>query len=320
MKMLKIFGITILFLFMIAAGLLIVSTLHHVIQVEKETKIYPAPGRMVEVNDKLLHVYQEGQGKQTLVFMAGHGTINPALDFKPLWMKLVDDFRIVVVEKSGYGWSEPSKSPRDLDTMLEETRKALDAAGESPPYVLIPHSMSGLEAVYWAQKYPGEVKAVIGLDPLTPEVVEILPEPNLVQMYAMALISRTGISRTMPDADVEKNFPLLKSDALTEEEKQSYLAVFYRSGYSNAVLREVHALHGNARRAAANEFPQQIPMYFFISTEKEADVPGWKDTLVDDLVKIQHGKYLVLDADHYLHYEQSAVIAEEARAFLEELK
>ena len=318
--MFRIFGITMLCLLLVAAGLLIVSTLHHLIQVDKETKTYPAPGRMVEVNDKLLHVYQAGQGNQTLVFMAGHGTINPALDFRPLWMKLADDYRIAVVEKSGYGWSEPSKSPRDLDTMLEETRKALDTAGENPPYVLFPHSMSGLEAVYWAQKYPGEVKAVIGLDPLTPEVVEILPEPNLVQMYAMALISRTGISRTMPDADVEKNFPLLKSDALTEEEKQSYLRVFYRSAYSNDVLREVHALQSNARKAGANEFPQQIPMYFFISTEKDAEVPGWKGTLVDDLAKTRHGKYLVLDSDHYLHYEQSAVIAEEARAFLEELK
>lgn len=317
--MLKIVGITILGLFLISAGLLIVSTLHHQIQVEKEAKIYSPPGRLVEINDKLLHVYQEGQGNQTLVFMAGHGTINPALDFKPLWVKLVDDYRIAVVEKFGYGWSEPSKSPRDLDTMLEETRKALDTAGESPPYVLFPHSMSGLEAVYWAQKYPGEVKAIIGLDPLTPEVVEILPEPNLVQMYAMALISRTGISRTMPDADVEKNFPLLKSDSLTEEEKQSYLRVFYRSAYSNDVLREVHALHSNARKAGANEFPQQIPMYFFISTEKDAEVSGWKATLVDDLAKIQHGKYLEVEADHYLHYEQSAVIAEEARAFLEEL-
>jgi len=36
--------------------------------------------------------------------------------------------------------------------MLEETRRALELSGEKGPYVLLPHSMSGLEAIYWAQK------------------------------------------------------------------------------------------------------------------------------------------------------------------------
>ena len=56
--------------------------------------------------------------------------------------------------------------------MLEETRRALILAGERGPYVLLPHSMSGLEAIYWAQKYPQEIKAIIGLDMAFPEAYE----------------------------------------------------------------------------------------------------------------------------------------------------
>ena len=41
---------------------------------------------------------------------------------------------------------------------------ALDKAGIQDPYVLCPHSLSGLEALYWAQKYPDEVEAIVGLD------------------------------------------------------------------------------------------------------------------------------------------------------------
>ena len=36
--------------------------------------------------------------------------------------------------------------------------------GFEGPYVLCPHSMSGLEAVLWAQKYPDKVEAIVGLD------------------------------------------------------------------------------------------------------------------------------------------------------------
>lgn len=45
---------------------------------------------------------------------------------------------------------------------------ALDKAGIQDPYVLCPHSLSGLEALYWAQKYPDEVEAIVGLDMAVP--------------------------------------------------------------------------------------------------------------------------------------------------------
>ena len=40
------------------------------------------------------------------------------------------------------------------------------------PYALIPYSMSGLEAIYWTQKNPNEVKAITGLYLGIPDVTE----------------------------------------------------------------------------------------------------------------------------------------------------
>jgi pimeloyl-ACP methyl ester carboxylesterase len=92
------------------------------------------------------------------------------MDFKPLWSRLVDDYRIAVVERAGYGWSRQTMAPRDIDTILAETRSALHAAGIDGPFVLAAHSIAGLEALYWAKKHPEEVSAVIGLDPAVPAV------------------------------------------------------------------------------------------------------------------------------------------------------
>ena len=320
MKFFMIFGTILLSIFTIVAILLIASKINHENLLKKEAIQYTAPGNIVEVNGKQLHVYAEGIGDITLVFMAGHGTSNPTLDFKPLWTRMIDEFRIAIVERAGYGWSETSNSPRDIDTILKETRMTLELSGEKGPYVLVPHSMSGLEAIYWAQKYPDEVKAIIGLDPITPETVDILPEPQKPQLYTMFFISRMGISRFMPDADVEKNFPLIKSNVLSTQDKQKYLAVFYKSAFSKDMLNEIDYLKKNAEEVARNEAPTNTPMYFFISDGQEVMVNGWKGTLSTYLSKISMGKQIQLDTDHYVHYEKAEIIADEAKTFIRELK
>ncbi|NSW51342.1 MAG: alpha/beta hydrolase [Anaerolineae bacterium] len=318
--MLKIPGTIIIILLFIPVVLFFALLINHTNQLREEAKEYLPPGRIVEVNDKKFHIYTEGEGDITLVFMAGHGTSNPTLDFKPLWIKMIDEYRIAVVEKSGYGWSETSNSPRDVDTLLEETRKVLELSGEKAPYVLFPHSMSGLEAIYWAQKYPDEVKAIIGLDPCTPETIDLIPEPQKIQIYLMYFISRLGLSRFMPESEVGENLPLMESDKISEEDKNQYLAVFYKSAFTKDMLREINYLKVNAETVANNEVPINTPMYFFISDGQEANVTGWKEALTDYLSTNFFSKYMHLATGHYVHYEKADIIAEEAKAFLKASK
>lgn len=320
MRILKVLGVFVLVVFAVVAILLTTLTINHTRQLRREAEEFPPPGSMVKVNGIKLHVYTEGDADIALVFLAGHGTSNPTLDFKPLWMRLVDEYRIAVVERPGYGWSETSKSPRDLDTVLEETRMALALSGETGPYVLVPHSMSGLEAIYWAQKYPDEVRAIIGLDPCTPEAIDVLPEPNKVQLYAMYLISRAGVSRYMPDSDIGKILPLIDSEDLAEEDKRGYLAIFYRSAFSADMLREVGYLKANAETVTQNAAPSSTPMYFFISEGQEASIAGWQEALSGYLSKMTTGKHMQLATGHYVHYEKADAIAAEAKEFLANLQ
>ena len=318
--MLKILGITITIIMFIGVISVFALMINHNNQLRQEAKEYLPPGRIVEVNDKKLHVYTEGEGDITLVFMAGHGTSNPTLDFKPLWMRMIDEYRIAVVEKSGYGWSETSNSPRDIDTMLDETRKLLKLSGEKAPYVLFPHSMSGLEAIYWAQKYPDEVKAIIGLDPCTPETIDLIPEPQKIQLNLMYFISRIGLTRFMPESEVSQSLPLMKSSELSEEDKNQYLAVFYKSALTKDMLREIDYLQDNAETVATNGVPINIPMYFFISDDQEASAIGWREALSDYVSKLTIGKYMQLATGHYVHHDKADIISEEAKTFLEDIK
>ena len=317
--MLRIIGIIIITILIIAILGVSVSTAYHRYQLSRERELYPPWGEMVEVDGQQLHVYTEGQGDHTLVFLAGHGTSNPTIDFKPLWMQLTDQYQIAVVERNGYGWSEPTNSPRDLDTMLHETRQALKDAEVNGPYILLPHSMSGLEAIYWAQEYPGEVEAIIGLDPTTPETIKALPEPSKIELYSTYLISRIGLSRFMPEEDLEKNFPVLATEALTEREKSEYAAVFYRSFLTRPMLREISFLEENAEKIEQKDAPKNTPMIFFISKDQDNEIEGWKDMLTDYLSKIESSEYVELETGHYLHYEKGEAMAEKIKGYIASL-
>ncbi len=300
--------------------LALIAAINHRYHLNKETDQFFPPGKMIEVNGHHVHVYGVGKGDITLVFMAGHGTSSPTLDFKPLWSKMADHFRIVVVERAGYGWSETGNTPRNLDTLLEETREALQIAQEKGLYVLVPHSMSGLEALYWAQKYPGEVKAIIGLDPAIPDFIEApLEVPKKTSLYLMYFISRIGLSRFMPYSQAEDMFPPLKSGDLNEQEKEMFMAMFYKSAYSKNMLEEIDYLEENAKIIQAGEIPLETPMYFFIAKENEVPGADWPKKLSNYIQQVNTGKYMYLDCGHYLHHYKSDLIAKETRAFLKEL-
>ena len=164
-KALKIVGKILLGIPIFLIALLVITGIWNAIAMAGEKDIVKDnPGQFVEVDGHNMSVYTEGSGDHTIVFLSGWGTESPLYDFKPLWSKLTDDYRIVVIEKFGYGFSDEIDGERDFDTILRQDREALEKLGIEGPFVLCPHSLSGLEATLWAQKYPDEVEGIVGLD------------------------------------------------------------------------------------------------------------------------------------------------------------
>ncbi|UMZ74067.1 alpha/beta fold hydrolase [Natranaerofaba carboxydovora] len=281
--------------------------------VTQEKKEYPAPGTLVDVNDDgdQLHVYSEGDGEVTLVFMSGLGTSSPVYDFKVLYDKLSDDYRIAVVERAGYGWSDITSSSRDIDTVLEQTRTALQLSGESPPYVLFPHSMAGMEAIHWANLHPEEIKAIVGLDPLIPdyyEQTEDEPSPSRV----ITLLARTGLMRQQPDV-FNDNFPAMKKGHLTEEEAEIARTIFFRRTQTKNMWDEADSIPTNSQTVSLHGEPD-VPFHVFISVENEDEY--WKESLIS-FSESTAGEYFVLDAEHYIHLDKPELIAEKSKKLIE---
>ena len=295
----------------ITISILLIFVLFHQIMLKVEEPLRAPLGQLVEVDGHKMSVYTEGSGDKTLVFLSGSDTPSPILDFKSLFSLLSDEYRIVVVERFGYGFSAVVDKPRDIDTVLSETRAALAAADIGGPYVLCPHSMSGLEALYWAQQYPEEVEAIVGLDMAVPEAYENFKN-NAFMNVASQLNAKTGIIRLLP---LLNELDCVKHGTLTEEEKKIVHALLYKNFSNKTTINELKYVIDNAKIVGAGEIPQ-VPMLLFISndtstTELTNATQRYANT-------VENAKVIQLDCPHYVHDYEYNRISEEIKAFLQE--
>lgn len=271
---------------------------------------------MVEVNGHQMHVYIEGDGEDTLVFMSGGGTSSPVLDFKSLYSLVSDKYKIVVVEKAGYGFSDISDTDRDMDTILQETREALLKSGVKGPYILFPHSMSGIEALYWAQVYPNEVKAIIGLDMAVPAAYKDY-EINMPLIHLSAFAANIGFTRWISGLSESD---AIKYGTLTDEEKEMYKVIFYRRTATKNMINEVQYIKENAEKVGAAGIPN-VPMLLFSSNGQGTgwNEDEWNEFQRDFISKHKESNLIKLDCSHYIHDIEYKRIADESEKYIESL-
>ena len=279
------------------------------------SKTIQAPGNLVDVNGHKMHVFCVGQGKHTYVFLSGHGTSCPTINFKPLWSILSSENVIAIVERAGYGWSEVTNTSRDLDTVLEETRKALKLSNIEGPFILVPHSLSGLEAIYWAQKYPNEVEAIIGLDSAIPKVYDNFKFPSASIIRAIGFLARIGIHRPFAKF-IYKKSAVAHSECLTKADTEAGIEMLKNRTFTSDMINELSYVRQNANMVKNGTIPINTPVYLFISNRNEKAIPNWGKMLSDYVADFKNGKSLLLDCEHYVHAYEPIKIAEEIKAFI----
>jgi len=320
-RVLKILRISLMAIVVLIILFLLACFVNNQIQLRNDAKIIKPTGKIVQVDGRNMHVYSEGQGDLTCVFMSGSGICASDLEFKGLYKKMSDEYRIAVVDRAGYGFSKGSNDSRDIDTILDETRKALSLAGEKAPYVLFPHSISGIEAIYWAQKYPEEIKAIIGLDIGFPEayVEEGIKKSDLLILKAQAFLTKCGVHRLFPSLALNKT--LLDSNFLSGNEKKLYEALVYKNFLSKDVVNELSSSDSNSKKSLALKLPTKTPLRIFIAT-KLNDVENTKgkyNFFNDYAQKFDNGKIISIVGKHCIYLYNPETIAKESKAFIKSI-
>ena len=293
-----------LFLMGAVLVLLLASFIYHRLALQREKASLNPMGQMVSVNGHDMSVFVKGNGPQTLVFLSGAGTASPILDFKDLYDGLSKQYKIVVVERAGYGYSEDTSKSRDVSEVLSETRQALAKAHVSGPYIILSHSMASLETLLWQEKYPSEIKAIIGLDWALPESYSQLRMHS--QILRMARLgSQLGLLRYIPSRLYVPNENLSSSD------RRLYQRIAYRQILSQAMLNESLSVKGNAKKVDA-KINSQISTLLLVSNGEGTSFSKeeWRNYAARFAKDQKNIELTFYDAPHYLyHYRTKEVVA-----------
>jgi pimeloyl-ACP methyl ester carboxylesterase len=267
-------------------------------------------GELVTINEHKIHVYRDGNADApAIVFMSGHCTVSPVYDFKVLYEKLLHDFRVIVVEKFGYGYSDIYKSSCDIDTLVSIQRQALEALGEAGPYILAPHSMSGLEAIRWKQKYPDDVSAIVGIDMATPLSFSVWTEEDIKKTVRLM-----QVIRILKLANILSSVSNL---SLTEDEFKQHILLKKRNAFNTCCINEAKEVLNNAR-VVGKDGNIQCPTLLFSSNGQDQE-RDWVENQ-QKFAKIMGAKLISYDCGHYIHHFKSDEMCKEIIEFVNSLE
>ena len=289
---------------------LVATFIFHRISLEKEQASLTPMGKRVLVNGHQMNVYVEGDGPETIVVLSGAGIASPILDFKNVSDSLSKRYKVVIVERAGYGYSDDSNHSRDVIEVLSETRQALSQANISGPFIILSHSMASLESLVWQEKYPDEVKALIGLDWALPSSYEDLKD-NQALLTVAYWSSKIGLLRYFPESFYIKN------PALTESERQQYKLLAYKQLMSRAMLHESRMVKENAKKVPSSINPK-IPTLLLVSNGQDTSFSQseWQRYAEKFASEQSNVNVIYMDVPHDLYHYQSHEIVSQIEDFL----
>lgn len=303
---------------LLITSIAVLAAVHQILKAMERSK-YPAPGELVKVDGRKMHVYSSGSGSKTIVLLGGYGTGSPVVDFSPLIKELSKNYKVVVVENFGYGWSDVTKTPRTAANIVKETRTALEEAGIKPPYILMPHSIGGIYGLYYANTYPEEVGGIIGIDTSVPAQIKVISSGSKMSKLA-ELEEITGYIRIKTKLEPSSVIAGPGASAYTGDEIKLMRLMYCWHANNISLINEANMIYANFKTVQDMKYPDSVPVLNFLSKETTEGFAGlgmdWVSMHEELVTDSADSKSVILEGGHYLHRTCSERMAEDVRGFL----
>ncbi len=239
-------------------------------------------GRILAIQGERTHVFARGTGKTTTVFVSGWRTPSAYVSFYPVFSELTSSTRVVVYDKPGIGFSDPSQRPRDIQTMTEQLWETLHKAGERPPYLLVGHSLASLVVLRFAQQYPSETKGLVLVDAVDPQglSVESVGWWESAQMNATWALFRTGLPRFLFTNPSLYSFftgsGQIRSAPLPPELQDLNRALLLSTLYNSNQRQERQLAPENAQKLLTGPRLGTLPLVVLSAERSNLEDPEWQ--------------------------------------------
>jgi pimeloyl-ACP methyl ester carboxylesterase len=257
-------------------GLLALGAAYHAVATTLDSGRFSAPGRLVEVDGRRMHIHCTGQGQPTVILDAGNAGVTSTWG----WIQpdLARHTRVCAYDRAGLGWSESGKPSRDAVTVVHELKALLDATGEPGPYIHVGHSLGGIYGRVFAAEFPDDVVGLGLVDASHPEQFGRFPEEIQRQMAIYERVMRLAPFAAAVGFVRITNVYGRMAEGLPEEDYRRAVAMVARTGHVRTSNAEIAAWDANAARLADETDLGDLPLVV-ITAGSAPDTPdGFMET------------------------------------------
>ena len=152
----------------------------------------PAPvfDRLVNIGDRALHLHCTGEGAPAVVLESGLG--NDGSVWSDVQPGIAGFTRVCAYDRAGLGYSPgPAPRPHTNRLMARELHALLERAGVPGPYVLVGHSMGGVNVRLFASEHLDSVAGMVLVD-ATVDPLANVSEAQLAEFRALVVKANEG--------------------------------------------------------------------------------------------------------------------------------
>jgi len=243
------------------------GAIYEAIESRRDRKQFHPPGRLIDVGGHRLHLYCTGQGSPTVILEAGGG--NPWLSWYKVQPQAAQFAMVCSYDRAGLGWSDASPKPPTAREIAEEMHTLLQKGGVAGPYVMVGHSLGGMYARMFQDKYRSEVVGMVLVDSSHPDQNERFP-PEAKKMAARGSYVIRAMQIALPFGLPR----ILASKAAPPEVRAEYAAVFCRPQFIAAVRAEAEAQDENGAEVRALGTLGNLPLVVLSHDPDKVQFPG----------------------------------------------
>jgi len=270
-------------------------------------------GTYSDVGGFKLHYVKKGEHDATVVFESG-------LDYRGhhVWNKVqneVSKFATTVsYDRAGILKSQRGSKEKSCENMAYDLHVMLEKIQVKKPYILVAHSLGGLDVRTYVKEYPDEVKGVILVDSTHPELLERAPEalalklkiPHTPQWLANVL-SITGVTR------IAMNSLFNSDDNYSEDFKKDINAHLNRTIASvNDEIKKLEDLSSEAKGITFGDIPLTVIASTKMDNKEMEPFKEFFQGLQKDSLKLSTNSNIVWakNSGHFIQLEQPEIVIE----------